>query len=193
MTARYPLPSDVAFVVFLVVFLLLLLLWSRRADAQGVPIPPQQITWVQANIDPAFAQTFVYTLTVNEEGNPTPRPVPILSVLCGGPTQAAECSTPLPVTGQSAIISGNVSRLTAMDPRTNQSSPASAPFTGNQGCIFRDALYAIARRAQLQVRKQELSSALAEFKKSKFKHISTQDLKGNAFLITEECVGYLVP
>lgn len=157
-------------------------------------IPPQSITWVQPNIDPSIAQTFQYTLEIREEGNPTPRLVPLLSVLCGGPPTAAECSTPLPVAGQSAIITGNVSRLTALDTRTNQVSPASAPFTGNQGCIFRDTLYPVGQRATAQSNKQNLPTVLTEFQRAKFRHLSTVPLpKGNQFLVTEECAGMLIP
>jgi hypothetical protein len=172
--------------------LLVLVLLSTSVHAQ-TEIPPQQITWVQQGIDPSIAQTFIYTLTITEEGIPTPRVVPILSVLCGGTSPNSECSTSLPAQGQSAIITGNISRLMAQDTRTNQNSPASAPFTGNQGCIFRTLLYAVGRRAQEQTNKQNIQVLLDEFKKAKFKHISTQDLKGNQFTVTEECAGYLVP
>jgi hypothetical protein len=144
-------------------------------------------------VDPSTAQIFVYTLTITEEGNPTPRVVPILSVLCGGQPGAAECSTALPTQGQSAIVTGNVSRLKAKNNNTGLESAASAPFTGNQGCIFRDNLYAVGKQAQANARKQDLNTVLAEFKRNKFKHISTQDLKGNNFLITEECAGKIVP
>jgi hypothetical protein len=155
-------------------------------------IPPQQITWVQPNIDPSTAQTaFVYTLEIREEGNPTPRIVPLLGVLCGGPVTAAECSVALPVNGQSAIITGNVSRLTVKDTRTNQVSPASAPFVGNQGCIFRDNLYPVGRRTSATTNKQGLNTLLAEFRRAKFKYISTTSLKGNQYTVLEECAGVI--
>ncbi len=156
-------------------------------------VPPQQVTWVQPGVTPNQAQSFFYSLTITEEGNPTPRVVSLLGVLCGGATDAAECSARLPDAAQSAIITGNSSQIKALDGRTNQSSPASAPFAGNQGCIFRDTLYAIGQRAQAQARKQELNALLAEFQRAKMDHVSTTNLKGNAFLVIEECVGFLVP
>lgn len=156
-------------------------------------VPPQQVTWLQPGVTPNQAQSFFYSLTITEEGNPTPRVVSLLAVLCGGATTTAECSAPLPASAQSAIISGNRSQIKALDGRTNQSSAASAPFTGDQGCIFRDTLYSIGQRAQAQARKQELADVLAEFQRAKMEHVSTTNLKGNAFLIIEECVGYLVP
>lgn len=170
--------------------LLLVLLLSATLHAA---VPPQQVTWVQPGVTPNQAQSFFYSLTITEEGNPTPRVVSLLGVLCGGATDAAECSARLPDSAQSAIISGNRSQIKALDGRTNQSSVASAPFTGNQGCIFRDTLYAIGQRAQAQARKQELADVLAEFQRAKMDHVSTTNLKGNAFLVIEECVGYLVP
>jgi hypothetical protein len=167
------------------------LVLSLLAATAHAAVPPQQVTWVQPNVEPVVAQAFVYTLTISEEGNSTPRVVPFLSVLCGGSGTTAECSTPLPVNAQSAIITGNVSRITATDTRTNLSSPASAPFTGNQGCIFRDNLYAVSRQTTVQTNKPNLQRTLDEFQRAKFKHLSTTP-KGGQFLVTEECVGYLV-
>jgi hypothetical protein len=155
-------------------------------------VPQQQITWVQPNIDPTQAQFLIYTLTITEEGNPTPRVVGLLNVLCGGSTTRAECSTVLPLEAQSAIITGNTSQLTAKDPQTNVSSLASPPFTGNQGCIFRDNLYKVGQRASESTNKQGLTRLLAEFQKAKFKHMTTSDLKGNQYAVLEECAGYLV-
>lgn len=156
-------------------------------------VPAQQVTWMQPGVAPSRAQVLIYRLTITEEGNPTPREVGLVNVLCGGAATTAECSAALPTAAQSAIISGNSSTLRARDPETGQAGPSSAVFVGDQGCIFRDNLYAIKARAQVQVRKQELNAALAEFKQAKFMHVSTTDLKGNAFLIVEECVGHLVP
>lgn len=156
-------------------------------------VPSQQVTWVQPNVTPNEAQSFFYSLTITEEGNPTPRTVSLLAVLCGGPTNAAECSAPLPASAQSAIITGNSSQIKALDGRTNQSSAASAPFKGDQGCIFRDNLTPVGERAQAQTNKQGMNNLLAEFQRAKFDHVSTTNLKGNQFLVIEQCVGYLVP
>jgi hypothetical protein len=159
--------------------------------AQGA-IPPQHITWTQ-DVDPQTAQTFVYTLRIAEEGNPTPRVVGLLGILCSGQGTTSECSSTLPLAAQPAIITGNLYTLTATDPRTNQSSPASwPPSQGDQGCIFRDRLYAVGVPTQAQTNKQGLAATLAEFKRAKFKHVRTTDLKGNAYLVVEECVGYIV-
>lgn len=159
----------------------------------AVPVPPQQVTWTQ-NIDPPTAQIeYRYKLTITEEGNATPRVVSLLNVLCGGTALPSMCSAALPLEAQSAIITGNSSTLTATDTRTNQSGPPSTVFKGDQGCIFRDQLYKVSENASAETRKQEMNALLAEFKKAKFKHVSTKQLAGNRFLVTEQCVGYLVP
>mgnify|MGYP001352852656 CR=1 FL=1 len=176
--------------------LLLLLLATLSLAALSLaatPIPPQQVTWTQVMIDPPTAQTFGYTLRILEEGNPTPREVSLINVLCGGTAPNSECAAALPIpAAQSAIITGNTSTLRALDPRTNLTSPLSGAFTGNQGCIFRQILYGIGERTAVESRKQEMNALLAEFQRAKFKHISTVQLGGNRFRVTEECVGYLV-
>jgi hypothetical protein len=168
---------------------LALYLWLANVAA----VPTQQVTWTQPDITPSRAQVLIYRLTITEEGNPTPRVVGLTNVLCGGSDNAAECSTVLPAAAQSAIISGNRSTLMATNPETGASSGASAAFTGNQGCIFRDTLYAVGARANAQASKQQLNTLLSEFHAAKFDHISTTNLKGNAWLVVEECVGYLAP
>jgi hypothetical protein len=156
-------------------------------------VPTQQVTWVQPNVAPARAQVLIYRLTITEEGNPTPRVVGLTNVLCGGAANAAECSTVLPVNGQSAIVTGNSSTLRATDPETGAAGPSSAEFVGNQGCIFRDNLYKIGDRAQAQTRRQDMSNLLNEFQAAKFDHVSTTNLKGNQYLVIEECTGKIQP
>ena len=157
------------------------------------PVPSQQITWTQTDVNPSTAQILIYTLSINEEGNPTPRVVGLLNVLCGGTAPNSECSTVLPAQANSAIVTGNVSQLSARDPNSGLTSPFSMPFTGNQGCIFRDNLHPVGGQAQAQTNKQNMNTVLNEFKRAKFKHVSTTSLKGNQYLVVEECVGYIVP
>lgn len=158
-------------------------------------VPPQQITWTQTNVDPTTAQTlYTYTLTITEEGNPTPKIIGLINVLCGGTAPSSTCSAALPIpTGQSAIITGNSSTLTATDTNTKLTSPVSLPYKGDQGCIFRNNLFKVGTNTSAETRKQDMNALLAEFQKAKFKHISTKQLAGNRFLVTEQCVGFLVP
>ena len=90
-----------------------------------------------------------------------------------------------------AIISGNQSSLTVTDPTTNIESAQSLVFIGNQGCIFRNNLYAISKQAVVESNKGQVNNLLNEFKAAKFKLIS-QVAKGARIIITEECVGYIV-
>lgn len=156
-------------------------------------VPVQQVTWVQPNVTPTQAQSYFYALTIFEEGKPNPNIISLGNILCGGPANAAECSTRLPTAANSAIITGNKSQIQATDGRNNQKSPLSAPFVGDQGCIFRDGLYKVGIQTSVPTRKQELNEVLAEFKAAKFKHISTNQTRGNMYVVTEECAGFIVP
>lgn len=155
-------------------------------------VPVQQVTWVQPNVTPTQAQSFFYALTIFEEGKPNPNIISLGNILCGGPANAAECSTRLPTAANSAIITGNKSQIQATDGRNNQKSPLSAPFIGDQGCIFQDNLYKVGIQTSEESNKGQLNRLLEEFKAAKFKHISTNQ-KGNRYVVTEECVGYIVP
>lgn len=161
----------------------------------AVPVPPQQITWIQPNVTATKAQSFTYVLTLREEGK-APRDIPVVNVLCGGLTKNAECSAVLPASAQPAVISGNSSLLTATDPEFPKDPATSPPFTGNQGCIYgvEALLYKIGERAQQQTNKQNLNATYAQFQAAKFKRISTVQLpKGNQLMVTGECVGTIVP
>lgn len=172
--------------------ILFVLLFSATLHAQNPP-PPQQITWTQNGATASEAQVnYIYRLTINEEGNPTPKHVPLLNVLCGGSDTAPQCSTALPIAGQSAIVTGNRSRLVAQDTRTNLTSDSSDVFVGDQGCIFRDDLYKVGVRTTAEARKQDLQALLTEFNRAKFKFIAQKQVAGNRFLVNEECVGYVV-
>lgn len=155
-------------------------------------IPIQQVTWIQPRVSPTQAQSYFYSLRILEEGNPNPLLISLGNILCGGPVNAAECSTRLPAAAQSAIVTGNASQIRAVDGRNNEASPLSAPFIGNQGCIFRDSLYSLGARTTATTNKQNLNNVLNEFRKAKFKHISTNQTRGNQYVVTEECVGYIV-
>lgn len=157
----------------------------------GGAIPPQQITWTQA-ILPSVAQGYLYKLYVTEESG-IKKVVPLSSVLCGPASNGASaCSTVLPVEANAAIITGNNSQLTATNPTTNQESPLSTTFVGNQGCIFRDNLFAVTKRTSATSNKQNLNALLNEFKAAKFKHISTNQTRGNQYVVTEECAGVII-
>lgn len=150
-------------------------------------VPPQEVTWTQ-DVTPSRAQSFIYRLYIMEEsGNGSV--VQLASTLCGTVNGTTECSTALPAAANAAIVSNNRSQLTAVDPTTGVESPLSVPFVGDQGCIFRDNLYAIGKQATGQSNKQNLQRLLDEFRAAKFRHIRTENLKGNQFLVTEECVG----
>lgn len=157
---------------------------------QLAAVPAQQITWTQSGKTPSEAQALLYRLYISEESG-AGAVVQLLDTLCGTVDGQTQCSTRLPSAANAAIISNNRSQLAAVEPTTGVESPLSAAFIGDQGCIFRDALYALAQQAQAQSNKQNLERLLAEFQAAKFKHLRTENLKGNQFLVTEECVGHL--
>ena len=161
--------------------------------AGATPVPPKRITWIQPNTSATKAQSYTYTLSLIEEGKP-PRDIPLVGVLCGGLSINTECMVALPAEAQAAMITGNISRVIALDPAFPKAPSTSDPFTGNQGCLFRSLLYAINERGTAVTNKQNLNAVLAEFKAAKFQHISTTPLpKGNQFQVLEQCVGYIVP
>lgn len=153
-------------------------------------VPPQQITWTQT-ISTTIAQSYVYKLYITEESG-FKTTITLTNILCGPTTTGSQCSTALPINGNIAIISGNQSQLTATNPTNKLESLASTPFIGNQGCIYNDNLYKISERAMNTTNKQNLNAVLNQFKAAKFKHISTNQTRGNQYVVTEECAGYIV-
>jgi len=152
-------------------------------------VPPQQVTWTHTTT-PEVAQKYSYKLYIYEESGKKSI-VTLVNTLCGVNNGITQCSTGLPATGNIAIITGNQSQITATDTTTQLESGPSLSFTGNQGCILRDNLYKIAQQTQLNARKDTLATVRAEAKAAKFKEIRIQQ-KGNNFVLTEECVGYIV-
>jgi hypothetical protein len=169
-------------------------LGAAQDDQQGRAIPAQQVTWVQPGIPPSFAQQYAYRLYITEESG-VERTVPLASTLCGGFDPAfAECSTALPAAASPAIITGNVSRLSATDPDSYVESDLSVAFVGDQGCIYRNRLYAVGARHAITLMKTELEKVLADFQAAKFKVVSIRPHPEDEsrVILTEECVGYLV-
>lgn len=152
-------------------------------------IPPQAVTWTQP-IDPTTAQSYTYKLYITEESG-VKRTIVLLNTLCGAIQNGSQCSTALPSSGNVATITGNTSYLTATNPLNGIEGPPSVSFTGNQGCIFRDNLFKVGVRTNAQANKNTLNNLLKEFQAAKFKHISTSQ-KGNQYVVTEECAGYIV-
>lgn len=152
-------------------------------------VPLQPITWFQG-IAPTIASTYVYKLYISQESG-VKSTVTLTNVMCVANGINSQCSTNLPAGGNFSIISGNSSQLTATDPKTMLESQPSVPFIGNQGCIFRDNLYAINAQAQAQANKNTLQALYNEFQAAKFMRVGTTN-KGNQFVVTEKCVGYIV-
>lgn len=172
------------------ILIILILLVPNLVNAQGA-IPVQQITWTQISNEPTQAQALSYKLYVSEESG-TKTMVPLSNVLCGYVNFTTECSTVLPNSARPAIITNNYSQLSATDMMTAVESPLSLPFKGDQGCIFRNGLYAVGIETTITANnKNDLQRVLQEFKTAKFKHISTTPIK-NSFQVREECVGYIV-
>lgn len=164
-----------------------LLLFTTVASAT---IPSQQITWNQP-ILPSVAQGYQYKLYITEESG-IKRVVPLTSILCGPASNGSSCSAVLPIEANAAIISGNTSQLTATNLANKQEGPLSSTFVGNQGCIFRDNLFAVTKQTTATSNRQNLQILLNEFKAAKFKHISTNQTRGNQFVVTEECAGQII-
>lgn len=152
-------------------------------------VPSQQVTW--SSVAPATqAQGYAYKLYIFEESGKKSI-VTLVNTLCGVNNGTTQCSAALPTSANPAIVNGNQSQLTATDTGTNLESSPSLSFTGNQGCIFRDNLYVLNATTTVTSNRGQVNSVLTEFKNAKFQLVSNVQ-KGNAFVITERCVGYIV-
>lgn len=152
-------------------------------------IPVQQVTWTQ-NANATTAQAYIYKLYITQE-NGIKSTITLTNTLCGATPSGSQCSTALPAAGNVAIVTGNKSQLTATNPTNKMESTASAPYTGDQGCIFRTNLFKVGLETSAQSNKGQLGRLLDEFKQAKFKHVSTVQ-KGNQYVVTEQCVGFIV-
>jgi hypothetical protein len=168
---------------------LLLFLITINCLLSIAAIPPQVVTWTQP-IDPTTAQSYTYKLYITEESG-VKRTIVLTNTLCGAIQNGSQCSTALPSSGNVATVTGNVSYLTATNPVNGIEGPPSTSFTGNQGCIFRDNLYKVGQQTTGQANKNTINALYSEFQAAKFKFISVRQ-KGNQYVVTEECAGYII-